>query len=350
MSFFRVFVPFMMSLWLSGVPAMAQSLDEAIDLWLADRDADALPMLSELANAGDADAQVLLGQIEAVAPPGSGSTFVSTLSRRDRIELLRSPGGLSGTSWLRVRDEAGDALSGALLASRLPDADMDVVRTLLSAGERQAAEKLAWEIFDRGRWNEIFALPPDDPLLEQLDFVLWMRAYFASPPVGDPWDWLDTTPASGRSGGMMMISLVAPVLAPHLRPSEALREYSISQRGFPAELVASGNLARAAGVMGGQLMGDANLATVEAYCDQTCPQDAGFCALQVIAQVGGADNIKAADTPLERLIPQEEFATSPRAVGQLRRWMGAIGDSSLANADVISQCVRNDIRAAAVSQ
>ena len=350
MSFVRLCAAIAISFASLSAPVNAAPLDDAIALWLNDNDADALPILAQLATDGDADAQVLLGQIEAIVPPGAGSPFVTALSRRDRIDLLRSPGGLSGKSWLRVRADDGDTLAAALLASRLPDADMDVVRALLDAGEREAAEKLAWEIFDRGRWDEIFALAPDDPLLEQLDFVLWMRAYFANPPAADHWTWLDQTPATGRSGGMMMISLVAPVLAPHLRPSEQMREYSIAQRGFPAELVSSGNLPRAAGVMGGQMAGDANLATVSAYCDQTCPNDGGLCAMQVIAQVGGADNIKAADSPLERLIAQETFMTSPRAVAQLRRWMGAIGDTSLANTDIISQCVRADIRAAAINQ
>lgn len=346
----RIIASLLLVLGLATAPAAADPLEDAAALWLADNDAAALPMLSALSRAGNADAQLLLGQIEATTPPGAASPYLSTLSRRDRITLLRDEGGLSGTSWLRVRADAGDALAEALLASRLPDADMTVVRQLLDAGETEAAVKLAWEIFDRGRWNEVFALDPEDPLLDALDFVQWMRAYFTAPPVGDNWDWLAGTPATGRSGGMMMMTLVAPVLAPHLRPSEAMRQYSIAQRGFPAELVAAGNLTRAAEVMGGQMQDDTNLATVRAYCDQTCPEDGGYCALQVIAQVGGADNIKSADTPLERVIPQADFVTSPRAVNQLRRWMGSIGESSIANADILSQCVRDDIRAAAVSQ
>lgn len=350
MSFIRLITAAFLSIGALTAPLAAGPIEDAISYWLDDNDAEALPILSGMALAGDEDAQLLLGQIEAIVPPGAGSPFVSALSRRDRINLLRSSGGLSGKSWLRVRAENGDDLATALLASRLPDADMDVVRALLQGGEHEAAQKLAWEIFDRGRWDEIFALAPDDPLLEQLDFVLWMRAYFASPPTANNWNWLDQTPATGRSGGMMMISLVAPVLAPHLQPSEEMREYSIAMRGFPAELIESGNMHNAATVMANQVENDANLATVHAYCAQTCPTTQGYCALQVIAQVGGADNINVADSPLERLIPQDEFMTSPRAVNQLRRWMASIGDGSLSNADVISQCARADITAAAAGQ
>ena len=146
MSFARLFAIVTSIFVAVAPPVTAAPLDDAISLWLDDNDADALPMLSELASSGDADAQLLLGQIEAILPPGAGSEFMAGLSRRERIDLLRSPGGLSGKSWLRVRADEGDTLAAALLASRLPDADMDVVRALLDAGEREAAEKLAWEI------------------------------------------------------------------------------------------------------------------------------------------------------------------------------------------------------------
>ncbi len=331
-------------------PLSAQTLQDGIDAWLADDDATALPILSERAKAGDADAQMLLGQIEAVTPPGASTAYVSALPRRDRIDLFRSEGGLSGTSWLRVRAEAGDEVATALLASRLPDAGMDVAATLAEAGEIEAAARLAWEIFDRGRWNEIFALPADDPTMAELDFVAWMRSYFAEPPQGNPWDWLSASPAEGRSGGIMMMTLVAPVLAPHLRPQEELRNYALAQRGFPQQLANSQRLGEAAEVMSGQLDVDPNLATVAAYCDATCPAERGFCALEVIAEVGGADNIRLHDTPLERLIPHAQFAGSPRAVGQLRRWMGSIGESSVSGNLVISQCTREDIRSAAAIQ
>ncbi|RED18752.1 hypothetical protein [Pontivivens insulae] len=329
---------------LSITAVQAQSLQDGIDAWLADDDATALPILSDLANAGDVDAQMLLGQIEAVAPPGAGSEFLANLNRRERIALLRSEGGLSGTSWTRVQERDGNPLAAALMEARLPDATLETASFLVQEGEVQAGTALAWQVFDRGRWNEIFALTPDDPLLGELDFVSWSRSYFGAPPGPDAWAWLTDTPATGRTGGMMMVSLVAPVLAPHLRPSEQLRDYIQAMRGTPEFLVDNGDIVDAAAVMERQLPLDSNLATVNAYCSSTCPDQVGLCGMAVIAATGGADRIKLHDTPYEALISQEQFAQSPRAVGELRRWMASLQSSAeMQGRVVLSQCVNEDI-------
>ena len=81
-----------------SAPASAQILNQAVEAWLADDDETALPFLGALANLGDAEAQLFLGQIERVTPPGADSPFVCSLNRRERISLLRAPKGLSGTS------------------------------------------------------------------------------------------------------------------------------------------------------------------------------------------------------------------------------------------------------------
>ena len=328
----------------------AQTLQDGIDAWLADDDATALPILSGLANGGDVDAQMLLGQIEAVAPPGSGSAFLSALSRRERIDLLRSAGGLSGTSWTRVQERADNALAAALMTARLPDAGLDTASFLVEQGEVQAGTALAWQVFDRGRWNEIFALDQDDPLLQELDFVGWTRTYFGAPPGANAWDWLAETPATGRTGGLMMVSLVAPVLAPHLRPSEQLRDYVQAMRGSPEPLVNSGDIVSAAAVMERQLSEDDNLSTVYAYCNATCADQIGLCGMAAIAATGGADRIKLHDTPYEALISQDTFAQSDRAVGELRRWMASLQSSAdMQGRVVLSQCVNDDLTAAAAA-
>lgn len=329
---------------LSVSSAQAQSLQDGIDAWLADDDATALPILSQQANDGDRDARMLLGQIEAVTPPGAGSSFVTGLDRRERISLLRSEGGLSGTSWTRVLQNEGDPLAAALMDARLPDADLDTAAYLVEQGEVEAGSALAWQIFDRGRWDEIFALSPDDPLLQQLDFIAWMRHYFSNPPTLNAWNWLEDSPANGRSGGVMMMTLVAPVLAPHLRPSEDMRHYVEALRGSPGTLLENSEIISASDVMHQQLLEDANLTTVRTYCEQTCPDSLGYCGLQVIAATGGADRIKLHDTPYEALIAQDVFATSPRAVAELRRWMASLsGTLDMIGRATVSECVSNDI-------
>lgn len=80
------------------VLAQEQPLDAAIEAWLADDDAAALPALSRAAKAGDPEAMALLSRTEAVTPPGGETPFYRGLGRHERAELLRGPEGLSGTS------------------------------------------------------------------------------------------------------------------------------------------------------------------------------------------------------------------------------------------------------------
>ncbi|MEL6583231.1 MAG: hypothetical protein AAFQ36_05320 [Pseudomonadota bacterium] len=320
--------------------AQAQMLDDAVKAWLADDDETALPLLAALANLGDRDAQFVLGQIERVTPPGADSAFVRGLDRRARISLLRAPKGLSGTSWTVMRQRDGDELAAALMISRLPDAGIDTAQFLYGQGEREAGERLAFEIFDRGNFGEILNLAPDDPLIEGLDFVAWMRTYFGNPPGPNAWTWLDETPAPGRSSGLMMVNFVAPVLAPHLKPGPDLRNFILAMRGTPDQLFENGQLASAASVLKEQMEVDPVLASVNAFCDQKCPATKGFCALEIITRVGGYDRLTFLDTPFEGVISQAEFQTSPRAVGSLTRWMIALEERSLASNQVIDQCVR----------
>jgi hypothetical protein len=232
-------------------------------------------------------------------------------------------------------------LADALMIARFPDATIETAQYLYEQGEREAGARLAFEIFERGNFGEILNLAPNDPLIEGLDFVGWMRTYFGSPPGPNAWVWLDSTPPAGRSAGLMMVNFVAPVLAPHLKPGPDLRNFILSMRGAPDELSENGQLANAAGVLARQMENDPALFPVRNFCETHCPATGGFCALEVITRVGGYDRLTWMDTPYESVIPQSDFQNSERAVGSLTRWMVALEERSLGTATVIDQCVRD---------
>ncbi|MGB0497031.1 MAG: hypothetical protein ACPGID_01725 [Rubricella sp.] len=329
-----------------AVSANAQSMEEAVEAWLADDDATALPILSELANAGNRDAQYFLGQLDRVTPPGSDTPFVLGLSRAERRDLLRAPSGLSGTGWTVVLEEdEGDPLAAAMNAARLPDATIDVAQTLWNAGEEEAAQRLVFEIFDRARFDEIFALPADDPMLQGLDMVAWMRSYLSNPPGPNQWRWLEESEPAARGSGLMMMSFIAPVLAPQLRPGRDLRRFTLAMRGAPNELFENAQLTQAASVLLSQLDNDPNMATVAAFCDANCGDQRGLCALEVITRVGGYDRLTRHDTPYEGALSQERFQGSPRAVNGLVRWMAA-ARQDLSGGRTISQCVADIVNEA----
>jgi hypothetical protein len=325
----------------------AQSLDEGIAAWLDDDDATALPILSDLANQGNKEAQFILGQMDRITPPGADSEFVLGLERRDRIRLLRAQQGLSGRGWTVVREREGDELAAALNASRLPDAGIEIAQFLYENGERQAGARLAFDIFDRGNISEIMSLPSDDPLLQSLDFVRWIRSYFGSPPSPNAWNWLNESPAEGRGAGLMMVSFVAPILAPHLRPSMDLRRFTLAMRGAPAELMDELLLPNAAGVIRQQIEDDPELRVVGRLCSEICPDQVGYCAIDAITRVGGYDRLLGLHTPYEAAISQETFLESRRARNMLMRWMVSTEQQfDLAGGRVISQCLKRAVEEA----
>lgn len=104
----------------------------AIDLWLAGEDAVALPAFAALAREDNRAAQVFLGQIGQLIYLHSHVT--GDMGRRDRIALLRSPGGLSGTSWLRVAAE-DELLAQALVDRRGAETVVQGTAEVLDLGE-----------------------------------------------------------------------------------------------------------------------------------------------------------------------------------------------------------------------
>lgn len=113
----------------------APAFKQAVKAWLADDDQTALPALAKLAREDNRAAQVLLGRI-ATRPMGP---WLAGLKRKERVSLLRAPGGLSGTSWLKVAAEAGDPLAQLFLDAVDPRAGADIVRVLVEANELAAA-------------------------------------------------------------------------------------------------------------------------------------------------------------------------------------------------------------------
>jgi len=88
----------------------------ALYAWLEGNDDEALHSLASLARAENRAAQVFLGQIESKLWLHSHVT--GDLARKERIELMRNPQGLSGKSWL------ASAASDTPLAQHFLDANL----------------------------------------------------------------------------------------------------------------------------------------------------------------------------------------------------------------------------------
>ncbi|WP_179379612.1 hypothetical protein [Jannaschia marina] len=146
--------PLALLLALAG-PAVAEDFETALDMWLAGEDMAALESFRTLAEAGDVDAQLFLGQIATQAahwPPE-----VSALPRRERNALLRAPGGLSGKSWTAVAAET-DARAAAFDGATRPIGKGQALLALLEMGEVATVEA-AWPGYiSSGDWTGALAV------------------------------------------------------------------------------------------------------------------------------------------------------------------------------------------------
>lgn len=124
----------------------------ALQTWLDGKDLAALKALAALARLDNRAAQIFLARVAEDADLHAHAT--SDLLRRERIALLRRPGGLSGRSWLDVA--ATDVpLASAFRDSSRIHARTQGVRALFSFGENMAASRSLMAMLLNGQASEV---------------------------------------------------------------------------------------------------------------------------------------------------------------------------------------------------
>jgi len=308
-------------LWLCGAQAHAQVQDwpgrddpallAARDLWLGGADDMAvLQALAPLAEGGNTVAQVFLATLAADAalrPAG-----VDALARADRIALTRAPGGLSGTSWLRVAAEAGDARAAALQAASDGFALSDpaqrraAMTALQAAGEARAALRMMVSLANFG------GLGPDGawtllaetgghpaPGVEALLALEITQRVLTDPAAGalDPVTALRVMAAINATGATEDdLTLIRGAQRQHLLAED------------PAALAAAHKAALASGLA----------EPLRGFCAPDCPGDRlGACTLALVTVTGGVPGFLTL-SPLEGLVTTPDYRASPRFRGDLR--------------------------------
>lgn len=281
-----------------GEPAFA----DARTAWLEGRDDPAaLARLSALAGAGNVAAQVLLGAIvaEGLIPPQ-----VAALPRAERIALTRAPGGLSGTSWLRVAAQADPAaarleLPMLRLAEVLPRTHAGDLQALLDQGEARAALRLI-EVFanyggtdESGGWTLIAHLGAHPGLQGHgLPVMDWLRA-------------LLTDPNSGVADAALAKDLTETVA-----------------QAPAADLALARVGAGVAGADAGAALLSPLAAPLAGVCTAACPTEAEACTLALVRAVAGRAGYLTL-SPVESLIDSATYQASPRFAGDLRLRLAA---------------------------
>ncbi|MCU4654294.1 hypothetical protein N8I71_15740 [Roseibacterium sp. SDUM158016] len=253
--------------------------------WLSGSDdMAALARLADLAAAGNLAAQVLLGTVVAA---GLVPEAVDALPRAERIALTRAPGGLSGTSWLRVAGQA-DPVAGALETVTVgsqqatPAEMLAALETLLAAGETGPSMRIMTGLYNiggfgpTGGWTVTALLGGHStlqghgaPLLSGLRDIL-------------------TDPSTGVSDRMALAAVKAALAA--LPRTDDL---------------------------------DAPLAAV---CAAGCPATAEACTEALVQATGGLPGFLTL-SPVEGLVDSATYQSSPRFAADLRRRLSAAADS-----------------------
>ncbi|MEM7546360.1 MAG: hypothetical protein AAF367_12550 [Pseudomonadota bacterium] len=308
-------------------PASAEShitpeMGAAIEAWLADDDATALPALGAMAAAGDRSVQLLLSQIERHTPAGGETSWVSALDDDARMSLFRTPGDPAADPWVMQLAAKGDPLAQALKASRQPDATIETAQALFAAGEVEQAKRLTWNILAGGRFDAILNLPPEEPLNEALDYVKWMQGWFLGGALSpEQRKWVLVSPKEGRMLGMVLVNMLAPVMNPALAPREPVARVTRALQGSAQDLVEEGpqGIGFVAKLLERQARTDPDLKALGNMCTRLCADEVGTCLLGSVLLLGGYERVMEQDSPYEGLIPQADYVASLRAQNTAER-------------------------------
>lgn len=278
MALIRVFACLLLGLtvWLSAAMAAEEQLagaddprfQAAVDLWLADDEAAALPVLAGLAAAGNPAARLLVGLIDkAFALQGP---WLALRDKSDRIAMLRAAGGLSGRSWLRQVD---DDLAHRWLAVLDQRADIALALSLADLGEPRLVRVALVSL--EARQVTGFAGFADDPRFPgALRYLIWREGSH-----GD--EVADLHPGDGQRQ-MVQASVPADDLEAWLM---------ITDLGQP----------------------------LRALCRSECSGDVGACLLAGYEAIGGYRRFAGLGTPAAMLISDARFAASRRGQAAVLR-------------------------------
>lgn len=250
-------------------------------VWLHGSEAEALAGLSDLAQAGDPAAQVLIGLIDK--SPALQGPWLSRLPRGHRLMLMRRPGGLSGESWLG--HARGDPVADTWLALLSVDASIETAARLAELGEARAAREAVLILAARERLDLSDGTDGGGTLESWPDWMDPELVYVVWRGVDEP----------------RRVNLLALVPGDH------------PQRALMGEPVSVDNWV--------QWLRDSPAASpLRAVCGTTCPDTRDACLRAAYEALGSHNALLTLGSPVETLIPQDEFLAAPRGqTATLRR-------------------------------
>lgn len=299
---------------------------EAKDAWLQGDDAASLPALAEMAKKGNKAARYLLSQIERMTHFSSETDFVKNLDRKQRLALFRAPGGLSGTAWLELLEEDGEQLAAILRGMKTTNYDHDQLVALIDLGEHRLAYKELTRHLGYGNYELLELLYEENDLTTGERHYAWyasilnqettperrartlaafkedLKTFGVDSAIFIRWAYRYLTPKNealeqaARFGDAVLL------------PS---RMYTRERKWTSDERVMFYDWLKE------KAPNTETLTLPYIYCRQQCPEDIGRCMAAVLDMAGGYEAIRLFQSPLENLIANGDYLTSPRALTAL---------------------------------
>ncbi|MGR3617758.1 MAG: hypothetical protein ACU0BB_17215 [Paracoccaceae bacterium] len=285
------------SLMISGFAQAGQRIDTAIGQWLSGTDHDSLPALATPASEGNRDAQLLLGRIETsdLGP----SPFRLSHTGEETRALFRDNSGFSyfGQTWISVAADNADPLARALQKSVQPDPDPTLVVTLNDLGEHQATDYPTRIIALYGTQKQKQELAQSDGLQTDLK----------------PYVQYLTGTAEPRGDGIAALRHIAgdAALGVDVTDPETLGMAGVLALGYGYGDLSEANPWRP--IVENWLLSAPSTRPIADLCRAECTTEVGQCAFALLTLSGGYFETIRTDSPLESVIPQDQFLASPRA-------------------------------------
>ncbi|WP_298853419.1 hypothetical protein [uncultured Ruegeria sp.] len=285
----------------------APEFQGAVRAWLDGDDLRALQDLSEQAQQGNAAAQILLASIASRSSFHSHVT--ADMDRKERIELLRKSGGLSGKTWLTEAQNSEPLALALLQASRIGE-KAPAIAALVELGEPQTAMIAAQSMLLNGKAGELISVLQglDGKLPKEADVLLVWALFQASQG------------SANRYAGSARV-------AGTLSGDERFLESELAWGAFtPRELVENSDVREAATRLSGEIEA---WTPIRNFCSEHCSGEVSVCTAT------GATLLSSPFTPrspLQGLISNERYWASERIEGDvvrsivdLRQWNSDLG-------------------------
>lgn len=292
------------------------SFSTASKNWLDGDEIASIKTLSVEANAGNTDAQLLLGQIDRDTVPGGFSDFLDGLSKKERRTLLRSPGQEASVNWLlTLSDPALEKLGAGIFNYKLGRKPISNALVLQSTGEFAAADYVLWTTINDGRFDLVNSMPSENHGLSNSAFLKWLGTYLGGENKAMTMNRFvnDTDPS--KIMGLLAVKRLERLLSLKQYFSDDMNEFVTVITGKGSNLPENVDLVSLNANLSKIAEVDTQLDIVQRFCTKCSDGEIDYdCMVQAMEIVGGYKTLLAVRTPVENVIPVQDFITSERPV------------------------------------